>query len=278
MRTNALLAAARFELGAIRRSRWLWFCVVVYALFGVALMTAGDRESTLLGFTGTSRVLLSLSHALVLVLPLMALIATAPVVQRARDDGTLELLLSQPLSPSTWFVAAYATRYLALVVPLAATFVIVGAAGSFLHGDPVPWSFALRALAVGAALIAAFAGIGACISVFVRDPARVITYLILVWVVGIALIDFGLISVLLRWKVEPRVVFGLAAVNPVESARLALLSHLQPDLSTFGPVGFYLATRLGAGMLFAIGLIWPALVGVIGFSIALFGFRRTDRV
>ena len=64
----------------------------------------------------------------------------------------------------------------------------------------------------------------------------------------------------------------------MEAARLALLSHLQPELSTFGPVGFYLANRVGAGALFAIGVAWPAIVGLGAWTIAYLGFRRSDRI
>jgi ABC-type transport system involved in multi-copper enzyme maturation permease subunit len=78
------LAIARLDLAAIRRSRWLWFCLLTYTLLGIVLVTASSRESIVLDFTGSTRVLLSFSHALVLVLPLIALTATAPVIQRAR--------------------------------------------------------------------------------------------------------------------------------------------------------------------------------------------------
>jgi ABC-type transport system involved in multi-copper enzyme maturation permease subunit len=272
------LAIARLDLAAIRRSRWLWFCLIAYALLAVVLVTASSRESIVLGFTGSGRVLLSFSHALVLVLPLIALTATAPVIQRAREDGSLELLLSQPLSPSAWFVGTFAVRYLALIVPLALAMIGIGVWGQLAYGDPIPWPFLLRALAISAALLFAFCGIGACISAYVRDPARVITYLVLVWALGVALLDFGVIGMLLRWRVNAQVVFGAAIANPVEAARLALLSHLQPDLGTYGPVGLYLANRVGSGSLFLIGLAWPALVGLGTGVLAFQKFRRSDRV
>ena len=66
--------------------------------------------------------------------------------------------------------------------------------------------------------------------------------------------------------------------SPVESARLALLGHLEPDLGTYGPVGFYLANRIGTGALFAIGVVWPAVVGVVTGALAFLRFRRSDRV
>ncbi|CAN5881802.1 hypothetical protein BH11MYX3_BH11MYX3_18940 [soil metagenome] len=273
-----LRAAARLDLAEVLRSRWIWFCVATYAVLGGVLLTVGVRESSILGFTGTSRVLLSFSHALILLLPLIALMALAPVVQRAREDGSMELLFSQPLSPGAWLVAVCGVRYLALVIPLAAVMLAIGLWGRLFHGEPIPWPFLGRGLAVSASLLLAFAGIGTALSVFVRNPARVVTYVVLTWALGVALLDFGLICLMLRWRLDPHAVFTLAVMNPVEAARLAMLSHLQPDLSTFGPVGFYLANRVGGSALFAIGVLWPALVGLGAWTIAYVGFRRSDRI
>lgn len=271
-------AIARLDFAEVLRSRWIWFCVATYAVLGGVLLTLGMRESSILGFTGTSRALLSFSHALLLLLPLLALMASAPVVQRARDDGSLELLCAQPLAPAAWFAAVVAVRYLVLVVPLAVVMVALALWGQLAQGDPVPWPFLGRSLAVSAALLWAFTGIGMAISVNVRSPARVITYLVLTWALSVALLDFALIGVMLRWRLDAHAVFVLAAANPVEAARLALLSSLEPDLAAFGPVGFYLANRVGGGALFALGVAWPALLGTVAAGAAYLGFVRSDRV
>ena len=68
--------------------------------------------------------------------------------------------------------------------------------------------------------------------------------------------DFALAGMMLQWRMEPRVVFVLAALNPVQSIRMALLSSADPELSVLGPVGFYLANQIGSTGLYVLGVGW----------------------
>jgi ABC-2 type transport system permease protein len=154
----------------------------------------------------------------------------------------------------------------------------LGIYGQVVLGQPVPWPFVVRSLLVAAALLAAFSGIGVLISTLARNPARVTTYVVLAWALGVALLDFGLIGVLLRWRLDAQAVFTLAALNPVQDARMALLSGLEPDLATLGPVGFYLAHHIGPAALYALGIVWPAAVGAGTWTCAYLAFRRGDLV
>ena len=273
-----LAAAIRLDLAETLRSRWLWACTTVYAALALIFVVLGMRESSVLGYTGTGRALLSFTHALVLVLPLLALAATTQTVSRARDDGSFELLFSQPLSRGTWFASVALVRYAALVAPLVALVLVAAVAGEVAFGQPVPWDYLGQCLAVCASLALAFVGIGLAISTFVRSPARATLMLVLVWALAVALLDFGLIGAMLRWGLAPRAVFAIAALNPVEGARLALLAGIEPDLATLGPVGFYLANYLGPRALFAAGVAWPAALGVLSLAAALARFRRSDVV
>ena len=276
--TRQVIAAARLDLAEVVRSRWLLFCAGAYLLLATVFVLVGLRESTVIGFTGVGRVLLSLCHALLLVLPLLALTAVGSVIGRAREEGALELLFSQPLRRSAWFVGVSLTRYAVLVVPLVVLMVGLGLYGQLVHHQQVPWGFIARALIISASLLAAFAGIGLWISTTVRNPARVTTYVILAWAMGVAFLDFGLIGVMLRWRLDAHAVFTLAALNPVQDARLALLSGLEPDLATLGPVGFYLVHKVGVDALYLLGIVGPALVGVGSWLAAFASFRRTDLV
>jgi ABC-type transport system involved in multi-copper enzyme maturation permease subunit len=273
-----LVAVARLDFGEVRRSRWLAACLALYGALGAVFVWVGLRESGVYGFTGSGRVLFSLCHALVLVLPLVALLATVQAVNRARDDGSLELFLSHPIGRDAYLAGVTAVRLAVLALPLAAVMLAIAAGAALLRGDAVPWAFCLRALAVCAALLAAYVGLGVLGSVLVRHPARATTLVFALWAASVALLDFAAIGLLLQWRLPPQAVFALAAANPVQAARMALLSSAEPTLATLGPVGFYLANRLGGGALFALGTLWPLALGALAWLGAWRAFRRGDAV
>ena len=273
-----IAVVARLDFAEVLRSRWLVFCLVVHAVLAALFVLVGLRESGVVGFTGMGRALMSWSHALLFMLPLLALSATGQVVNSARDDGTLELLTSHPISRAGWFVGTTLVRGAALVLPLFVAMPLMAVFGSLAFGQDVPWAFLARGMGVSAALLVCFTAIGLLVSTLVRNQAKALMLTILVWAAGVALIDFGLIGLMLQWELPPSAVFSLAAINPVQCARLALLSGAQPELATFGPVGFFLANRVGATGLLALGIGWPLLLGLTAWVWSLAAFRRRDLV
>ena len=278
MRRAEIAAIARLELAEVLRSRWLLFCLGVYGVVAALFVLVGLRESSVLGFTGMGKVLLGMSHALVLLLPLLGLLATGQAVNRAREDGTLELLFGHPVGRSGYFVAVSIVRFLALVLPLLVLLPVLGLYGWLAMGQPVPWAFLARTMAVSTSLLACAVAAGLLISTYVRNQAKALMLALLLWAAGVALVDFALIGLLMQWRVQPLAVFVLAALNPVQDARLALLSAGQPELNTLGPVGFFLANRLGSGALLAIGIGWPSLLAAGCWLVTLGRFRRGDLV
>ena len=275
MRLDGFWPLARLDFAEVVRSRWLFVCLGVYGVLALLFVIVGLGESSVMGFTGMGRMLFSLSHALLLLLPLLALALTGQVVNRAREDGALELLLTQPVRPGTFLAAVTATRLLAVTAPLVAMLVLASAIGALL-GQAVPWRFVARAVALCAALLWAFTALGIAISVRVRNAARAMTAVVLAWALAVALLDFGLIGLMLSWRLEPAAVFALAVANPVEAVRVALLSAAQPDLATLGPVGFFLVDRLGDARILALGVGWPIVFGALVWWSARRSFERGD--
>lgn len=269
-------AIATLEIADGLRSRWLLFATVVDFLLVGVFVFAGMHESQVFGFTGMGRVMFSFSHALVVVLPLMALAATGQVIGQARSGGTLEFLFSNPLSRRTYFIAATSVRLLLLAGPMFLVFGVCALLSKFFFNEALDVAFLARTLAVCTAELIAFTGIGMLVSASVRHPARTLIWILLVWATSVALLDLALIGLLLEWRLDPKSVFLLAALNPVQDARLALLAGGNPELATLGPVGFFIANRLGNASLLAIGLIWPLVVGITCWWAGLRSFRRHD--
>ena len=277
-RSLRMAAIARLDLAEVLRSRWPAFCSALYVALGALFILVGLRESNVLGFTGMGRVLLSLCNVLVLILPLLALAASGQVVNRSREDGTLELLFSLPVTRGEYFGAVSLVRFLALLAPLVVVMPCLGILGRVVFGQAIPWGFLGRSLAISASLLWAFVGLGLIITVLVGNQAKALMYLLLAWVTGVALLDFGLVGLMLQWRLNPESVFILACLNPVQCARMALLSAADPGLGTLGPVGFYLANRVGVNVLFLLGVAWPSLVGSLAWAVGWRIFRRRDLV
>jgi ABC-2 type transport system permease protein len=276
--SRAVRAIVRLEISEVRRSRWLFVCAGLYVLLASLFLVIGLRESNVIGFTGMGRVLASLGHALVVLLPLVALTGTALVINRARESGSLELLFGQPLTRSQYVLALTIVRLGALLLPLIVLMPAVALAGQVAFHQPVPWAFVARALAISAALLWAFVGIGLALSTVIREPARAMVYLLGVWALAVALLDFGLIGAMLQWRLRPDVVFAIAALNPVEAARVGLLAGADASLDSLGPVGLFLARRLGSTGLLVSAIAWPGLLGTMAWLFARRSLRAADVV
>ena len=269
----------RLQLADALRSRWLVFTCAIYAVMFAVFVVLGLRESSVLGFTGISRVLLSVASGVVVIAPLVALVATSQSIVQPRTTGTFELLLAQPSRRSAWFLGLWGSRMIVLAGPLVFALLLSLLFGALLGElDRGTLPNALRAIAVSVALVTAFVGIGLWLSSLARTPDRAVVYALVAWLLAAALHDFLLIGALLQARVEPAVVFALAALNPVEGARIAVLSGVDPELSVLGPVGFWLANHLGPHLTLAVGVGWPLTLGVLAAVAAARRLGRADLV
>lgn len=267
----------RLELADALRSRWLLFTAASYTLVFGAFVWVGLRESSVLGFTGLSRVVLNLANAVVIVLPLVSLIATSQTIVRARCSGFFELFLTQPCRRNQWFAAIVASRLSVIAGPLLSMLLMAAVVGG-LRGESMLFPLVAKSAAVTLALTFAFVGMGFMISAYARTSERATVYALLCWLGASALHDFALIGVLLQLHLTPQLVFALAALNPVEAARLAILSSVDPELSVLGPVGFWLANHFGTVLTAAVGIAWPLLVGVLCTWLSARRIERMDLI
>lgn len=277
-RTQRALAFTRFELADSLRSKWLGSSLALYAALFVVFVALGLRESSILGFTGISRVVLNVTNGVLVAVPLMVLLATCQIVVRARRNGLLEMTLAQPTRREEWFFGVLASRAAVLLGPLFVMFIGAAVVGRFAGGEDGLASMTARCLAVSAALAWAFLGIGLFVSTIAKTAERAIVLALLVWVTATALHDFALVGLLLNVRIPPRVVFFLAALNPSEAARIGILTGVDAELSVLGPVGFWIANTLGATKALLVAVAWPAILGTAGVLLAARNVRRGDAI
>lgn len=270
-------AFLRLSLADAARSRWLAFTALTYSLVFGAFVWIGLRESSVLGFTGLSRVVLNMANAVAIVLPLVSLVATSQTVVRARTSGFFELFLTQPARRTHWFLSLFASRMLVIAGPLLILLGLTLVVGT-VRGEHALLPLVAKSAAVTLALTFAFVGIGFAISAFARTSDRATVYALITWFAASALHDFALIGLLLKVRLPPQLVFALAALNPVESARLAILSGVDPELSVLGSVGFWLANELGPSLTLALGIGWPLLLGMLTLGLCARRIERMDLV
>jgi ABC-2 type transport system permease protein len=269
---------ARLELAESLRSKWVALATTLYLGMVAAFVWLGLRESTVLGFTGLSRVLLNVANAVIVVFPLVVLVGTHSAIVRARTSGFFELMLTQPVRRSEWFLGLLLSRLLVLIGPLVLVMAGCAVAAAFLEPEPGLALVAARSVAITVSLVFSFIGVGLWVSSRARTLERALVWALVAWVVTAALHDVLLIATLLRTSLPPEVVFFLAALNPAESARVGILTSVDPELSAMGPVGFWLANTLGPTLALAIAVGWPALLGLLATWRAARNLETADLV
>lgn len=268
-------AVFQLEGAGVLRARWFLISLTValgLALFFVAMAT---RESAVLAFTGFGRVVTGTALAALFFVPLLAVFSTAQCVPQARSQGVLEWYMSHPTARTTLFWGMFLPRLAAVVGPVVAMVGLVGLVAA-LMGSPLPWDLALRLFLLLLTQGLCFSSLGMWVSVGARTPENALLRGLLLWMGTVALYDFALIGVLLRWKLLPWAVFLLAGINPVQAGRLGVLSGADPELGLLGPVGTWIAIHLGGTGTLAYALGWPALLAFASLWIARRSFVRRD--
>lgn len=268
-------AVLRLEGAGVLRARWFLVSLSVAAGLALFFVAVASRESAVLAFTGFGRVVTGTALAALLFVPLLAVFSTALAVPQARQQGVLEWYMSHPTRREGLFLGMYLPRLGAVVAPVVGMVALVAGAAAVL-GSPLPWDLGLRLFLVLLTQGFCFASLGMWVSVAARTPESALLRGLLLWMGTVALYDFALIGVLLRWKLTPVAVFALAAANPVQAGRLGVLAGADPALGLLGPVGSWIGVTLGpAGTLsYAVG--WPTLLGALVLILARRRFVRRD--
>lgn len=264
---ETLLVAAR-EVRAAVRSRWFVMAAGAFLVLSLGLSLlglSGAERSGLAGFDRTSAGLLNL---VLLFVPLVTLTVGGLSIAGDVEDGSMAMLLSQPVTRAEVFVGKYlgllAAVCVSILLGFGATGVLVGAtaggsASVYLALVAVTLLLAMATLAIGTALSAAL-----------PSRARVIGAAFSAWIFLVYVSDLGTIGLTVARDLPPGKLFALAVMNPVQSARVLGTLSLSSRADVLGPVGMFGVDRFGMSGLVALLVVF--LVATTALPLAA-GYR-----
>ncbi|HXQ22264.1 MAG TPA: ABC transporter permease subunit [Candidatus Acidoferrales bacterium] len=274
MRLREIALVAAREVRDALRSRWFVLaagCFFALSLGLSMLGLAGAQRSGLAGFDRTTASLLNLA---LLFVPLLTLSLGGLGIAGELEDGSLAMLLSQPITRFD----AYAGKYLGLLAAVSASILVgFGATGVIVGvsagGGNVRGFATLVALTL--LLGAATLSIGTLLSVALRTRARVIGAAFAVWLLLVYVSDLGTIGLTIARNLGPAQIFILALLNPVQQARVLGTLTLSQRLDVLGPVGVFGLDQFG--MVGLTVLLLSVLVATAAAPLACgyVWFRRT---
>ena len=210
-------------------------------------------------------------------LPLLPLLLGATSIVEERESGTLQYVLSNPISRSEFLTG----RYLGLLISTTAVIIIgYGAAGIVGYTTNfTEYALFAKIIVIASVLNASMLGLSLLVSVLTKRKATAISAVVVLWFILAIVSDFQDLTTLVSLTAGRFLVLSLTLINPIECARLLATFSLglPPDrlpgaIGTPGLVLLNLMQDLAVPALIIDLAIWVSAL----FLGCLVAFRRQD--
>lgn len=251
-----VLVIARKEFRDRLRSRWVLAVAVVLTVFALVIAYFGAAQQGAVGFKSIELTIASLTSLVIYLVPLIALILGYDAVVGERERGSLDLLLSLPLTRLELLLGKYLGLAAALAFATVAGFGLVGVVLSYgigLTGLLDYAGFILSTLLMGLA----FLSLALLLSVLTSSKVVASGAAIALWFLYVLIYDLILVGILV--VTEGQYVGGLFPIllllNPADIFRILNIFSLEEVKSLYGLATVFPATLaspwlLGGAMLF----------------------------
>lgn len=217
------------------RNRWVLAVAAIFALFALAIAYFGSAQQGAVGFRGIDVTVASLVSLVIYLVPLIALILGYDAIVGERERGSLELLVSMPITRFEILLGKYAGLSTALACSTILGFGagLLPLAGQIGVNDLYHYvGFVLSAILMGMA----FLSLSLLVSVLAHDRMRASGLAIALWFFFVLIFDLLLTGALVvsQGGLSSTVFGTLLMLNPADVFRLLNIFSYEQVQSMFG--------------------------------------------
>lgn len=263
LRQIGVIAAKEFRERI--RNRWVLAVAVVFTLFSLVIAYFGAAQQGAVGFRGVEVTIASLASLVIYLVPLIALILGYDAIVGERERGSLDLLLSMPITRPELLLGKFTGLAAALAVSTLAGFgcVTLLFAARFDLGALYHFGgFILSAVLMGMS----FLSMAVLVSVLAPDRMRASGVAIALWLFFVLVFDLLLLGLLvasggrLGGGVFPLLLF----LNPADVFRILNIFSSDEVKSFYGLATIVPDAFTRPGLLGAVMAMW--ILGPLGLA------------
>lgn len=252
------------------RNRWVLAVAVVFTAFALVIAYFGAAQQGAVGFRPIDVTIASLVSLVIYLVPLIALILGYDAIVGEREKGSLDLLLSLPITHAELLLGKYLGLALALSVSTLAGFGAAGVLLVYQTGAAAVVHFAgfiVSALLLGLA----FLSLAVMVSVVARDRVGASGLAIALWFFLVLVYDLLLLGVLVLVEGKTSLNFFplLLMLNPADVFRILNIFGFEDVRKLYGLATVFPETLANPWLLGGVMTLWI----VTPLSIALWRFR-----
>jgi Cu-processing system permease protein len=252
------------------RNRWVIAVAVIFTLFALAIAYFGSAQQGEVGVRGIEVTIASLVSLVIYLIPLIALILGYDAIVGERERGSLDLLMSMPITRLELLLGKFLGLSAALTSATLTGFGLVGLLLTYQIGSSVIYHFGgfiLSAILLGMV----FLSLAVMVSVMSKDRARASGAAIAVWFLFVLVYDLTLLGVLVLSGGS----FGeelfplLLLLNPADIFRILNIFSMEEIKVFYGLATVFPASLSNPWLLGSMMVAWI----VMPLTIALWRFK-----
>jgi len=278
MEFSNILVIAGKEIRESLKNRWFVIYTACFCVLAMLLLFLASGNE-IAGFSGYGKTAASLINLVLLFVPLIALVTGAISISSERENGTLQYLISHPVTKPEIFTGKFIGVLLPILLSISLGFGLAGFGVALKGGGGDIFKYMTTAL-LSALLAASMLSVGFLVSVYSGKSSKALGIAVFLWLLFIILGDLGIMGTALAMDLGIKQIFVMAVLNPAEVFKIASVLILSPRFEILGPVGIYAVRTFGESGILYLLLSILALWTIIPLSIAyyVFGYVRREEL